>query len=310
MVDANEESARDASEELGVDTWHTDYRAALDDDRVDAVVIVTPTSLHREVAVAAAEAGKHIFCEKPMAMSTHECDEMNAAVESAGVALQIGFMRRFDHNFRAAKLAVEVGDVGEVVMVKSLTHGPSTPQPWMYDIKQSNGPLAEINSHDIDTVRWFTGSEFEHLYAIAGNYRSPEAREEYPDFYDNVVMTATMTNGMQGVVEGAAAVRYGYDSRAEILGTEGVVFVGSLGQNNVIVTTKSREMHQDTVKSWRDLFREAYQAEAQGFVDAIRHGEEPEVTGRDGRAAVDVVVAGNRSIIERQPVTLGTRETS
>lgn len=305
VVDADREAAASAADGLGVDAWYTDYRAVLDSDEVDAVVIVTPTVMHREVAVAAAQAGKHIFCEKPMAMSTAECDEMIAAANAASVKLQIGFMRRFDRNFIAAKEAVERGEIGDVVMVRSVTHGPSTPQPWMYDIRKSNGPLAEISSHDIDTIRWFTGSDFAQLFALAGNYRCPEAREEYPDFYDNVVVNARMANGMQGVIEGAAAVRYGYDSRAEILGTEGVIFVGGLADNNVVVTTRDQSFHQDTVKSWRGLFREAYLAEAEGFVHCIRSGEPPRVTGADGRAAVEAVVAGNSSIIEGRPVNLG-----
>lgn len=304
VADANEESVRHAAAEFGLETWHTDYRALLDEPEVDAVVIVTPTSIHRDVAVAAAEAGKHIFCEKPMAMNTAECDEINRAAEAAGVVLQIGFMRRFDRNFVEAKEAVDRGEIGDVVMVRTLTHGPSTPQPWMYDIQQSNGPLAEINSHDIDTVRWFTESEYHHLYAMAGNFRCPEAREQYPDFYDNVVMTGTMENGMQGVVEGAAAVRYGYDSRAEILGTEGILFVGDLADTNVVVSNRQQEMRRNTVKSWRGLFREAYHAEAQGFVEAVRNGTAPRVTGHDGRAAVEVVVAGNQSIVEKRPVSL------
>ena len=125
--------------------------------RVDAVVVVTPTSLHREVVLAAAKAGKHVLCEKPMAMDVRECDDMIDACARASVKLQIGFMRRYDESFRAAKERVDAGEIGEVVLVKSLTHGPSVPQEWMYDIAKSNGPLAEVNSHDIDAARWFTG---------------------------------------------------------------------------------------------------------------------------------------------------------
>lgn len=302
VVDANEHAARSVASELGVDRYHSDYRWVMKQEDVDAVVIVTPTVLHREITVAAAKAGKHVFCEKPMAMSTEECTEMNEAANQAGVKLQIGFMRRFDRNFLAAKEAIDGGEIGDVVMVRSLTHGPSTPREWMYDIRKSNGPLAELNSHDIDTVRWFTESDASEVYAIAGNYRNPQAREQYPDFYDNVVMTVRLTDGSQGIVEGAAAVRYGYDSRVEVLGTDGLITVGQLPDTNVVVSSKSGNTWQKTVPSWRNLFEDAYHAEATSFVEAIRNDETPRVTGRDGQAAVEMVIAGNTSIIEKKPI--------
>ena len=98
----------------------------------------------------------------------------------------------------------------------------------MFDLAKSNGTLAEVNSHDIDTLRWFTGSEFDEVYAIAGNYRCPQALPAYPDYYDNFVLTALFKNGMQGLIDGAASVSYGYDARVEVLGTHGVLFVGQL----------------------------------------------------------------------------------
>ena len=116
-----------------------------------------------------------------MAMNVAECDAMIAAAEHAGVVLQIGFMRRFNESFLAAKARIDAGDIGKVVQVKTLTHGPTYPRPWMFDLAKSNGPLAEVNSHDIDSVRWFSGSEFAEIYAIADNYRTNEARESHPD---------------------------------------------------------------------------------------------------------------------------------
>ena len=196
------------------------------------MVVATPSVHHCEIVLAAAAAGKHILCEKPMAMNAAECDTMLAAAQRGGVKLQIGFMRRFDPGFVAAKERVDAGEIGSVVLVKSLTHGPTTPKPWMYDIRKSNGPLSEVNSHDIDTVRWFAGSEFEEVYAIGGNYRSPEARQQYPDFYDNVVLSARLTNGMQGSISGAQGVQYGYDARCEILGEKGLITVGSLAADS------------------------------------------------------------------------------
>jgi len=306
LADAHAETLQAAQKELEVETGYADYRDALADPRVDAVVVVTPTALHREVVLAAAKAGKHVLCEKPMAMDVRECDDMIAACGEAGVKLQIGFMRRYDESFMAARQRISAGEIGEVVLVKSLTHGPSVPQEWMYDIRKSNGPLAEVNSHDIDTLRWFADEEITEVYALGGNFRCPQAVERYPDFYDNVAMICRFADGRQGFIDGAVSVGYGYDSRAEIVGTRGIMFVGRREQDSVVGCSTDRGIAQPFVKSWRTLFTEAYVAEDQDFVDCIREDRDPRVRGLDGRMAVAVVNAGNRSIIERAPVNVET----
>ena len=302
LSDPHAPTLEQAKAELEVETGYADYRKALVDPRVNAVVVVTPTSLHREVVLAAAQAGKHVLCEKPMAMDVRECDDIIAACARASVKLQIGFMRRYDESFKAAKERVDAGEIGDVVLVKSLTHGPSVPQEWMYDIAKSNGPLAEVNSHDIDSARWFTGAEIAEVYAVGGNYRCPQARDRYPDFYDNVAMVCRFADGRQGFIDGAVSVGYGYDARMEIVGTHGVLFVGRAEQDSVVGCSTERGMVRPFVKSWRTLFSEAYLAEDQDFVDCILDAREPRVRGIDGRMAVAVVNAGNRSIVERRPV--------
>jgi myo-inositol 2-dehydrogenase/D-chiro-inositol 1-dehydrogenase/scyllo-inositol 2-dehydrogenase (NAD+) len=300
LVEPVERARCSAVQELAPEHAYADYRQALADREVQAVVVVTPTKFHRDIVVAAARAGRHILCEKPMAMSVEECQEMNRAVEEQEVILQLGFMRRFDAGFQAAAEAIERGDV----QVKSLTHGPSVPQPWMYDLKASNGPLAEVNSHDIDTLRWFTGSDFREVYAVAGNYRCPEARERFPDFYDNVSLLASFRNGMQGFVGGAVAVGYGYDSRVEVLGTRGLLSVGRQEHHATVTCTPEGQIRRPFVKSWRNLFMEAYAEEDRDFARAVAERRPPRVSGRDGMMAVQVVEAGNRSIREGRPVSL------
>ena len=285
--------------------WYKNHIDALEDRSVDAFVVVTPTKFHRDIVVDLATDGRHVLCEKPMAMTTGECDDMIAAAETGGVTLQIGFMRRFDESYIRAKETVDGGAIGDVVMVRSNTRGPSEPQPWMYDLSASNGPLAEVNSHDIDTLRWFSGSDFDTLFAIGGNFRSPAARDGYPDFYDNVVLAASMKNGTQGMIDGAQGVGYAYDARVEILGTKGCVFIGRLWDSAVVTcTAETNSAGYPLVKSWRQLFREAYLAEDTAFCEAVRSGAAPRVTGRDGKMAVAAVNAGNRSIREGRAVRL------
>lgn len=306
LADPVKEALDAARDELGISEkdCYTDHHELLARSDVDGVVIVSPTKYHCEIVLAAAAAKKHILCEKPMAMTEEECDLMIAACKEHNVKLQIGFMRRFDESFMRAKDMIDAGEIGDVVMVKSHTRGPSTPRPWMYDIKKSNGPLAEVNSHDIDTLRWFIGSEFAQLYAIGGNYRCPEAKAEFPDFYDNVLMNATFVNGAQGCIDGAQGVIYGYDAETEILGTHGVIHVGRTQEQFVTACNKNGSMSTPYITSWRKLFIDAYLEEDCHFVECIRKDLTPRVTGLDGKMAVRVVNAGNLSIVEKRIVTL------
>lgn len=304
LADPVPEALKAASEELGVKDCYTDYHEALARDDIHAVIIVSPTKYHCEIVLAAAAAKKHILCEKPLAMTEEECDLMIAAAEANNVKLQVGFMRRYDESFMAAKEMIDAGEIGDVVLVKSHTRGPSIPQPWMYDIRKSNGPLAEVNSHDIDTLRWFIGSEFESLYAIGGNYRCPDAIETFPDFYDNVLMNASFCNGAQGCIDGAQGVGYGYDAETEILGTKGVIHVGRTQEKFVTACSKGDMLKTPYITSWRKLFTEAYLAEDKDFIDCILFNRTPRASGVDGKMAVRVVNAGNLSIVEKRIVRL------
>ena len=304
VADPCRENVQAALEELEIEKGYEDYRELLEDEEIDAVIIVTPTKYHCEIAVAAARAGKHILCEKPMAMTVEECEIMEEAAKKYHVKLQVAFMRRFDSAFTEAKNVVDAGEIGDVVMVRSNTRGPSIPKPWMYDIKKSNGPLAEVNSHDIDTLRWFTGSEFKTIYAMGANYRCPDAKQDFPDFYDNVILAAGFENGMQGMIDGAQGVLYGYDARVEILGTRGCIFLGKTRERPITVCRSDMHRYEAFTNSWRFLFKDAYLEEDMDFVDCILTDREPKVTGYDGKMAVKVVTAGNRSVSTGQIVTL------
>ena len=304
VVDPFEETAQKACKTLEIDKYYTDYKKAFEDDTVDAVIIVTPTIFHKDIAVAAAYAGKHIFCEKPMAMNEDECEQMIVAAAKNKVKLQIGFMRRFDASFIEAKQIISNGEIGDVVLVRSLTRGPSKPQEWMYDIDKSNGPLAEVNSHDIDSARWFAESELKSVYAIAGNYRSKEIAGEFPKFYDNVLVNGIFLNGVQFGMDGAQYVKYGYDARVEILGTDGVIMLGQTQKNSVVVCNKDKKMIRPFMNSWTHLFSEAYLAEDEHFIDCILEDKPPKVCGMDGKMAVKIVRACNLSISDNRIVEL------
>lgn len=300
LCDPMEENLQKAQSELAVKYVYRNYRDALTNDEIDAVIIVTPTAYHKEIAVAAAQAKKHILCKKPLAMDEQECKEIIASAKTNNVKLQVGFMRRFDVNFQEAKKAVDEGAIGDVTLIKSLTHGPSQPKEWMYDISISSGPIGEVNSHDLDTLRWFANDEVASIYAIGGNFRSPEVKENYPDYYDTVSMNIKFKSGILGAIDGAQYVQYGYDARAEVLGTKGSILIGEQGKNNVLIAQQNHQMTRSTMNSWTHLFREAYVAEDQAFVDCILEDTTPLVTGYDGMMAVKLVHAGLTSLLNNR----------
>lgn len=304
VADVVEVAAKAAAEELGIDAWYTDYKEALKNPAVDAVIVVSPTDLHEGIVIDCANAKKHIFCEKPMAMTVPECENMVRVCEENDVKLQIGFMRRHDKSFQHAKKLLDEGAIGDLVLIHSHTRGPSKPRPWMYDLKKSNGILAEVNSHDIDAIRWFADSDMEVLYAVAGNYRNPEAREEYPDYYDSVSVNGKLKNGVGFTIDGAAYVQYGYDAHVELVGTKGVMHVGRSDGDFVKVTAPGTGTCSPFVSSWTVLFEDAYLTEDISFTNAVLNDTETPVTGRDGLEAVKVVEAGNRSILSGEIVRL------
>jgi myo-inositol 2-dehydrogenase/D-chiro-inositol 1-dehydrogenase/scyllo-inositol 2-dehydrogenase (NAD+) len=303
LVEIDEARAREAAAGLGV-TAFTSLDEALAQARIDGVVITTPTFTHAELAVLAAAAGAHVFCEKPMALDLEECDRMAAAAEDAGVALQIGFVRRFQTEFVEAKRRIEAGAIGEPMVVKSLTRGPGLPPPWAHDLRLSNGMLAEVNSHDFDCVRWLTGSEIVRVYAETANFKGAERGVEAPDFYDNAVVTVRFASGALGTIDGTCPADFGYDARVEVLGSEGLLVVGQLPAVSILQIRTRGVGEVPTYSTWPQRFESGYREELRAFVEAAQTGTPPAVGAADGRAAVAAVRAANRSWLEGQPQAL------
>ena len=304
MVDGELERARGLAEELGGVPVHETLEGALAAEEVDAVVIAVPTFAHAELARAAAAAGKHVFCEKPMALTLSECDAMTAAAEQAGVILQVGFMRRFQPEFAEARRRIEAGDVGRPMVVKSLTRGPGLPPRWAWSLESSNGMLAEVNSHDFDCVRWLAGAEIERVYAETANLKGADRGVDEPDFYDNAVVSLRFESGAIGTIDGTCPADYGYDARVEVLCSEGLLVIGDL-RGQAVVEVRDREHGAVTPvhRTWPERFAEGYRAEMSAFAAVALDGGPPPVTGADGRAAVAAVLAANRSWKEGRPVS-------
>lgn len=305
LCDPSTEALERAGAELGVDRRFTDHRKAVRDPDVDAVVIAVPVFLHSEIACEAAAQGKHILLEKPMALTVAECEGINEAADRAGVTLQLGFMRRFDVAFLEAKEALDSGKLGRVMLIKSTGRGPGLPPAWIYDMSKSNGMLAEVNSHDFDSVRWLVGSDIVRVYAEAANFKCEDVRERHPDFYDNAVVSLRFADGTLGLIDGACPADYGYDARVEVLCEKGALFIGSVDDRGLSRVTSDGRVVRRTVESWRTLFREAYVTEIEHFVACVLDGMAPRATGLDGLKAVEAVVAANLSLARGEPVTIG-----
>lgn len=305
LVDPVATARAETAAEFGIDAQFESLAQALDGAEFDAVVITTPTPTHLPLAVEAAEHGKHVFLEKPMAISLADCDTITAAAERAGVALQLGFMRRFDPQFAAAAQRIEAGEIGQPMMIKSNTHGPGLPPPWARDLRTSNGLLAEVNSHDWDTVRWLMGSNYTRVYAEVANFKGAANNVDTPNFYDNALVNLKFESGGLGAISGVCPCGYGYDARVEIVGEKGIMQIGELkGQAIVACTDRDQGLISPIFKTWPERFQWGYIYEMEHFVDSIRRGAAPKVGGADGRWAVAGVLAGTRSFLEERPVTL------
>ena len=305
VVDVDETLAARAGEEHGVPAFAS-LEEALERAEPDGVVITTPTFTHAQLAAAAAAAGRHVFCEKPMALTLEQCDEMAAAAEAAGVVLQLGFVRRFQAEFVEARRRIEAGEIGEPMIVKSLTRGPGLPPAWAHDLRRSNGMLAEVNSHDFDCVRWLVGSEIARVYAETANFKGEERGVRAPDFYDNAVVSLRFESGALGTIDGTCPADYGYDARVEVVGSDGVLVVGQ-HQATALLEIRTRGAGEmPTYASWPQRFEWGYREELRAFVEAARTGAAPAAGAADGRAAVAAVVAANRSWLESRPVEVGS----
>jgi predicted dehydrogenase len=303
LADPIEEAVATAARETGCKRTYADPSEAIAADDVDAVVVASPTFTHAELAVAALAAGKHVLCEKPLASTLEEAAAIARAVDESEASFLMGFMRRFDTTWSSVAERVAAGEIGEPLLVRSTGRGPSLPPQWALDPGRSGGLIAEVNSHDIDSIRWFSGEEFETVYAVGRASKRPDLAERYPGFVDLVLASFELSGGALGELDGACPADYGYDARVEIYGSEGVAFAGDPRRGSALLIRRG-EAVAEPVLGWRDLFAAAYCAEDAHLVGVARGEAEPRTNIDDGIRALEAVFAVNLSLAERAPVTL------
>ena len=280
---------------------YTDYRDLLADPAIDGVIVATLTHTHRDIVVAAADAGKAIFCEKPIALTLAETDAMLEAVEKAGVLFQVGFMRRFDKGYAAAKQKIEAGEIGTPIMAHSISRDPNCPEPDWANPAVSGGLILDLAIHDFDILRWMMNDEVDRVYAEGGLLNCPELAQVGD--IDNAVVSLRFVGGGLGQAEACRNAQYGYDIRCEIRGTEGALQVGYLRDTPLLALTRQGVYH-DVVPWFEERFSPAYGAQIDHFVQCIQRDEHPVVGSVDARATLQISLAATQSWQEGRPVNV------
>ncbi|GIK39704.1 MAG: scyllo-inositol 2-dehydrogenase (NAD(+)) [Chloroflexota bacterium] len=280
---------------------YPNYHDLLADRTLDGVLVVTHTHTHHDIVVAAAEAGKAIFCEKPIALTLAETDSMLAAVEKAGVLFQVGFMRRFDKGFAAAKRKIEAGEIGTPVVAQAMSRDPNCPAPDWAAPANSGGMILDLAIHDFDMLRWLMGDEVQRVYAEGSNLTCPDLLQVGD--IDTAIINLRFINGGLGYVEAGRNCRYGYDIRCEIRGTEGTLKIGYLQDTPVLTLTPQGVTH-DTVAWFEERFTPAYHAQLDHFIECIQQEKKPLAGANDARIALQISLAATLSQQQGMPVIL------
>jgi myo-inositol 2-dehydrogenase / D-chiro-inositol 1-dehydrogenase len=298
---------REAAERLA--SQHGGAKTVDSDDRLlggaDAVVIASPTDTHVEYLIKAAAARLPVFCEKPIALTLEETDRAIEAVEKAQIPVQIGFQRRFDPGYRAAHDLIASGRLGDVLLVTAHTHDPAPP-PEEY-IARSGGVFKDMLIHDIDALRFVSGSEVVTVYATGSNLTMP-VFEAHGDLA-SVAVAAHLEGGGLAILSGSRRDPLGYDVRMEVFGTEDSVAVG-LDPHAPIRSLEEGVPPpvEPVTRGWLDRFREAYVTEMQAFIEVAAGARPTPCAPRDARAAILVAEACGRSAQAGTPVSVGDVE--
>ncbi|MFN8452159.1 MAG: inositol 2-dehydrogenase [Anaerolineae bacterium] len=263
-------------------------------------MICSATDTHTQIIVEAAQAGKHIFCEKPVDLSLNKIDQAIAAVDAAGVKLQIGFNRRFDPDFRRIRQAVENGEVGTPYRLHVISRDPAPP-PISY-VKVSGGLFLDMMIHDFDMSRFLIGSEVEEVYTVADVKVDPAIGEAGD--VDTAVVVLKFANGVMGTIENCRKSVYGYDQRAEVFGSGGSASIANNYSNTATISTAAGVRRDLPLHFFVERYADSYRIEMQAFVDAVLHDKPVPVTVRDARVPVVMGLAARKSYDENRPVRL------
>jgi len=302
VADTDRARAADVAKEFDIPKAYTSPDELIADRDVDAVVIVSPTHTHRDVVVAAARSKKPTFCEKPPALSLAECAAMSDAVEKSGAFFQMGFMRRFDPGYAAAKEKISQGAIGRPVVFKSTSRDPFRPSLEYANPASSGGIMVDMGIHDFDLARWFMG-DVDSVSAAGAVLAYPEMAS-IGDI-DNAIATLVFADGRLGVIDLTRNGVYGYDISTELLGDAGTIRVGYLRETPIVTMTKNSVTH-DTVPYFMERFERAYTIQLQNFAQNVLNDRVPPVVIKDGTEALRIALAATAAHRTGQPVKVAS----
>lgn len=296
----NLSNVKSLAEQYNVPKVTTDYNTLLADPQIDAVLITASTNTHVEMSQAAAKAGKHIFCEKPISLDLEQIDETLAIVKEAGVKFQIGFNRRFDASFKRVREAVASGEIGEPHIMRITSRDPAPP-PIEY-VKVSGGIFLDMTIHDFDMARYLVGDEVVEVYATGGVRVDPQIGEAGD--IDTTVITLRFQNGVIGTIDNSREAVYGYDQRVEVFGSKGMVTAANPPTDTVTLSGSEGTRAASPPYFFVERYKPAFLSELQAFFTCIQEDTPPPVTGADGRVPVVMGFAALKSLRENRPVLL------
>lgn len=289
---------------MGVEYTTRDYKEVLADQDIDAVIICSSTDTHSPISIEAIKAGKHVFCEKPIDHEVPKIKEVIQALEGTGLKYQVGFNRRFDHNFEAVRNAVASGQVGDPHIIKITSRDPEPPS--LDYVKVSGGMFLDMTIHDFDMVRFLAGCDATEVYVQSANLVDPAIGEAGD--VDTAIITLQMENGALAVIDNSRKAAYGYDQRAEVFGSKGMVAISNDSQSSAVITNGDGATAEKPMFFFLERYMDAYGKEMQSFIEAIEKGEDTPLGVMDGLKPVLMGLAAKKSVEEHRPVKISEIE--
>ena len=288
------------AKEMGVAQVTKDYKEILADPEIDAVLICSSTDTHSPISVEAIKAGKHVFCEKPIDHDIEKIQEVIDALKESNVKYQVGFNRRFDHNFEAVQSAVAAGKIGDIHVIKVTSRDPEP--PCAYYVKVSGGMFLDMTIHDFDMVRFLAGCNAEEVYVQAAVLVDPAIGEAGD--VDTAVITLKMENGAIAVIDNSRKAVYGYDQRAEVFGSKGMVATGNDTASAAVISNENGVTGEVPLHFFLERYMAAYAKEVKCFIDAIVNDTDTPLGVMDGLEPVLMGIAAKKSMEEHRPVKI------
>lgn len=300
IADVYADNIKDWAANLGIENIYADYHDILNDSEINTVLICSSTNTHSPISIEAANAGKHIFCEKPIDYDLDRIAAALDAVKKAGVKYQVGFNRRFDHNFSKVREYVKEGKIGDPHIIKVTSRDPEPPSAEYARV--SGGMFLDMTIHDFDMVRYLSGSEVTEVYTNAAVLVDPAIGDAGD--VDTALITLKFKNGAIGIIDNSRRAAYGYDQRVEVFGSKGGVTVSNDAPTSAVLSTAEGVFSDKPKYFFLERYKDSFVEELKQFFDAIKNDTPTPVEGIDGLKPVIIAIAAKKSYEEGRPVRI------